>query len=316
MATKSETSQASPRRTLPGELKEPRKKGKGNNSHALRRVIVGATVGTISAVGAIAARQHHIETKQPLSPAGITRDIQAIPGQVADWLNPKIEVPLTFDPNASENIVKAGVNAQPATPEQIQEFLNQTPPVFEEPKAGGFTPTIQMLLPVNLDDAKEVKIVKTYLENKGETAYYFSGNIISITGENIPFYIPLLPGAKKVGVKAEANAFGINSIDFLYYFNDGKIRGAVLNLGDRNFTPTDILKGIPQYNANVLKTKEKKDAVPTQEFDLSQNPLIDLFHVNGTAEMGFGVGNGNDSFNLSSSFATENGKALYLSPSK
>lgn len=106
-------------RPKPKKEKDTRK-----SPHTLRKIILG-TASAILVPSAVAAGQHHIENEVPLSPAGITQDILAIPGQVAGWFNSESEVPEVptspiFDPNAKNVTIEIGVNTSVVSQEALK----------------------------------------------------------------------------------------------------------------------------------------------------------------------------------------------------
>src|SRR3989304_9686408 len=159
----------------------------------------------------------------------------------------------TFDNNAETNYIKAGNNAAPASQENVQQLLNQKPPVLTKPEVGGYAPIAKMLLPFNPENAKNVKIVKEYLQMRNSDSYYYGIENVFIQGQDVPVYIPLIEGAKNVNIKAWDYGYGIIGIDMDYSLNDGQKWRVTLNFADTNFAPTDILKNIPKYNPSTFK---------------------------------------------------------------
>ena len=228
-----------------------------------------------------------------------------------------IDVPSIYDNNAEINYIKAGVNAQTATEQQISDFLNTTPPVLEAPQPGNKNlPQIEMMLPVNPEHADSIKITKVYYVSPDdpEVTQLFCG--FDISGRNVPFSIPLIEGAKTVDAKADCHSPGnVLMVDLRYHLNDGQVLIASMTFSDNRFSPTDILKNIPEYDANVQgNTFWLPDSV-YQTFDLSKNPDLVLRHTSGKSEISLLTTKGDwtlaNQFFLNNIFATDNNKALY-----
>lgn len=301
-----------------------------------RRALIVRLAKILLAAAAIAgpATHHQINYESELNLPAVGRDISSVPGfywdlgkdTIADLLDKIQTVPETFDKNAIEQTVKAGPNgnAKAATEQQIQEFLNQVPPVFEEPKVGGYAPEIKMFLPVDLTDGSSIKIVNQLRNTKGgynggyfsspdshhSDFYSFSEPHIYIKEGGL-FSLPLIAGAKTVELKVSANQYRISDIEIVYTLNDGQKLKGYLALWDNKYIPTDIFNSIPRYNPNVVKTATERDAIPGQEFDLTQNPIIPLFRASGgTTHVTLIFGN--DQSGLSPTFEVDEGKVLYL----
>lgn len=281
------------------------------------------------------AIQHHIQEGEPLSPSGIMADVKGILPTAEKnidslagmaGLNIHLEPEVApYNPDSTKaQTIKAGTdgNARPATPEEIENLLNQTPPAYgERPKHGEQAPKIKMILPVNPEDAKRVNIRISPPRNAKE--YQFNFLYMQIRGDDVPFYLPLMEGAKKADVKTVMYSWGgISGIELRYYLADGKQIAFRINFADLNFTPTPILESTPQYNPNIVKTHSEVEALPAKEFYLNPNSRIDLFHSKGTTNLVIMVSSINatsygDSFALSPSLETSaEGVPLYLpSPS-
>jgi len=220
-----------------------------------------------------------------------------------------ITVSANYDPTAEVNFIKAGVNAVPATPEEIKNFLNQTPPVLERPKAGENAPTIRIIIPFSPENAKAVTIRNEFVERNSNFV-----PIVKVNGENIPFYIPLIEGAEKVDVKTSVNGNTIVGIDFLYYLNNGQtIRMWIGGFTSKNFIPKDTLKDVPAYDYSRLgNTVPNPDILPAKEFILNNDSLIRLFDISGPAELGLNFDSSNVG-GLTPLFLTRDGKVLYSS---
>ncbi len=224
-------------------------------------------------------------------------------------------VPPTFDNNAVEQIVKAGPNgnAQRATPEQIQKFLQETPPVLEKPKVGEHASKIKMLFPVDLENAKNVKIINSIVDTKGgnssSTNYYYFQEPNLYLSEGDLFNLPLIKGARTVDVKVSTNKYRMVDIVFSYHLNDGQTVKTRLALWGNNLPiSTDILTNIPKYSPSGNSVLD--DVTPTQKFDLTENSSIPLFRASGPTRITLILQN--DQFGLGGSFETDNnGKLLH-----
>lgn len=250
-----------------------------------RLAIVLGSVAITGGVGLSA--QHHIEAQEELSLPGIGRDIGAIP-QTAEKdyhlalraLGLEIVVPSVFDNNlwGKQQGLVNGTNARPATKEEIQKLLEQNL-VFENPKPAPHPlrdpverkayweslPTVSIPMPVDLRKAQRVDVTKV----NGDNSVYFD---FIITGDDVPFYIPLPPGVKNVEARTKDKG-----ILFTYFLNNGRtITGRVL-LGRGNFSYTGA-KDIPI-------TPDIRNAEPKKDFDLTQNPFVDIFHTSGPSKI-------------------------------
>jgi len=233
-------------------------------------------------------------------------------------IHQKIDVPSIYDNNAEINYIKAGINVQPATEQQVSDFLNATPPALEAPKPGDKNlPQIRMMLPLNPENADSIKITKaTYVspDDPGDTTQLYCG--FEISGQNIPFSIPLIEGAKTVDAKANCHSpENVLMVDLRYHLNDGQVLIAQMTFSDSNFTPTDILRNIPEYDTKIQgSTFWLPDSV-YQTFDLSKNPDLVLRHTSGKSEIVFSTTKGDmtlaSDFFLNNIFATDNNKGLY-----
>jgi hypothetical protein len=216
-----------------------------------------------------------------------------------------------YDNNAEINNIKAGVNARPATQEEIKNFLNSTSPILEQPKPGENAPTIRVMMPFNPENATSATIKNNPVENL-QMKVKFTELMTNIEGNNVPIPIPLIEGAGKVDLKIQIRT-GTPAIDFRYYLNDGRLIRAHLYFYDNNYVPTNLFKEIPAYNYAKLKlTPDQVDALPAKEFNLNDNSIIELFRTSGSIKFVFEVGSEGIG-GLSPVLPTENGEALYLS---
>jgi hypothetical protein len=227
------------------------------------------------------------------------------------------EVSPIFDPNAKVNIVKTGVNAIPATPEQIKEFIDRTPPTYETPKAGGSAPGIQMLIPINPETAKNFKIIQDSVDTKGrnEPSYYYfdQSNLYIEKGAQVA--LPLIAGAKTAELKAIAYSNqSIRIIEAIYTLEDGRKIKGTLSLWGTNYNYGDILNSVPKFDPNIVKSLAERDAIQGEKFNLSENPHIPLLAASGPARITLTYSE--EDLALSPTFAIDNGKALYTLPSK
>jgi len=259
---------------------------------------------------------------------GIHRIIN-VPG-----IHQHIEVLSTFDNNPPMNtiknhdtgeiyyesnpiIIKAGVNAVPATQEDITNFQNQTPPIYEETPNGAHDPYINVIFPIDPENAESVQLIKSIVEDTHgnvDYPYHIIDNWeISIKGDGM-LTIPLIEGARKVTAKvAVVSAINpqIDRMFLTYQLNDGREVEGILYFDYKNFIPTDILKSIPTYVPSGDSSID--DINPVEEFDLSQNPSIPLLHYSGSTYLGISLGTGQAGGGLSPVFETKNGKLLYSS---
>lgn len=220
-----------------------------------------------------------------------------------------------FGSNAGTQIVKTGPdgNAKAATPEQIQDFLNQTPPVFEKPKVGEQAPKVEILIPVNLENTSSIKIVQNHVDTKGGNEasmnYYYFDQTNFYLEKDSPFALPLVPGTKTVELKIEANQYRISDIVAIYTLNDGQTIKGNLALWGNNYIPTDTLKSIPRYDPNIVTSPSAREAIAGKKFDLKNNPHILLFKASDPARITFTLQNEQSA--LSPTPKTDEGKALY-----
>jgi hypothetical protein len=237
-----------------------------------------------------------------------SRGIINVPG-----IHQKIDVPSIYDNNAEINYIKAGVNVQPATGQQISDFLNAAPPVIEASAPGDKNiPQIEMMDPVIPQGSETIKITKS-IYSLPENPEIVQSNVgFNLNkGDNLP--VPLIEGAKtvdaKVALLATGNTFGI---DLRYHLNDGQVLTASLIFADRNFAPTDVFKNLPQYDTRFWKGFAWTPDSVYQTFDLSQNPDFSLLKASGKSSITFLIRKGDDidSFDINPIFTTDNGKAL------
>ena len=214
-------------------------------------------------------------------------------------------------------IIKAGVNAVPATQEDITDLQNQTPPIYQPTPDGEHNPYISIIFSVDITNAESVQIIKsTFDTNRGNHNFpYFYADEwqISIKGNGI-LPLPLVEGAKKVTtsvVMDSANKSQISHIDLTYQLNDGREIKGFLNFESKNYIPTDVLNSIPSYVPSEDSNMDDLNLV--KKFDLSQNPYIPLIQFSGSTSVGFSVGTGEVGGGLSPIFETKNGKLLYSS---
>lgn len=283
------------------------------------------TILAAAAIGAGLGAQHHVEYSEPLSPEGIAQDIGAIPltaqqdiDRLARYFGWNIHLEPKTPPLDNGQIkpqhIKAGPegNAEAATKEQIQTFVNKTTPLLEKPTNEKAAPIVNILLPLNPENTRDVVVSKDALTQGLRHNIYKK---IQIIGTDVPFYIPIVEGAEKVAVKTAFNASGIRDIYLRYHLKNGQEIDMDVALGDNNFIPTNTMTNIPTYNPSVLKTQTERDTVPTKEFDLSQNPRVDLFHVLGSSLVSIS-GSWSGNIGVDISIATDGGKVQYISSVK
>lgn len=248
---------------------------------------------------------------------------------VYDQLNK--EVPVVYEYYDPKSFKPQVVDTTRATPEQIREFMNRRLPSFERPASGKNAPSIEITAPFDARAAKSITVTKIYSPNErmpDPDRYYSINNIISILGEDVPFYLPLLEGASKVDVKRRLGGkSSMGTFILRYHLNDGRfITGYIIpnsvEDGDwEKFKPTDNAKNLPAFDPSITKNTPQ-DSMPTIQFDLSQRPVIDLFHVSGSVTVALDFYNettsaGQDKyFSLDTSFKANDGKLLSTTPPK
>jgi hypothetical protein len=227
-------------------------------------------------------------------------------------IHQKIDVPSIYDNNAEINYIKAGVNVQPATGQQISDFLNATPPVIEASAPGDKNiPQIEMMDPVIPQGSETIKITKS-IYSLPENPEIVQSNTGYSLNKGDTFPIPLIEGAKTVDAKAMLLAPGnVGAILLRYHLNDGQILMASIGFADRNFVSTDIFKNLPQYTPNGLDSAWTTNSI-YQTFDLSQNRDLSLLQATGKSSIVLALTKGDaaDSFDINPILTTENGKAL------
>ncbi len=289
-------------RTVPEALKDPKKKPliqKLGENLAVRVALAGTALAGAGVVAYETIPQFQEAVHKTIGLGN--GEVQILP------YNPTSSKPqeIQTGPNG---------NARPITPEEIQTFINRVPPVFEETKSGEQAPKIKVVLSVDPEQAKQVRVTKSAQNTlNGSESYYYDNLHIQIQGDNAPFSIPLIEGAKKVYVKTFINAGGISYIELSYHFNNGQIKHAWISFGDYNFTPTDVTNDIPTYKPKDLNglSFEARNALPAKEFDLEKNPSVGLFYPKGTTDFAF-ILNVIDPYTLSPSLDTAGGDVLYL----
>lgn len=241
------------------------------------------------------------------------------------------DIPVVYDYYDPKSFKPQVVDTVQATPDQIKEFMNRRLPNFERPASGKNAPSIEITAPFDARTAKSITVTKVYSPNErmpDPDRYYSLYNLISIKGDDVPIYLPLLEGANKVDVKRRLGGkASMGTIVLRYHLNDGRILTGYIvpnSVEDGNwerFKPTDTVNNLPAYDPNILKNAPE-ETTPTMSFDLNQNPLIDLFHVSGSVTVALDFYNGSPIsgqdkyFSLNTSFKADNGKLLTPPPAK
>jgi hypothetical protein len=243
-----------------------------------------------------------------------SRGIINIPG-----IHQKIDVPPTYDNNAEINYIKAGVNVQPATAQQISDFLNAAPPVIEASAPGDKNiPQIEIMDPVIPQGNETIKITKS-IYSLPENPEIVQSNTGYSLNKGDPFHIPLIEGTKTIDAKVALLAPGnVSGIDLRYHLNDGQILTASISFVDRNYVPKDVFKNLPQYDTRFWKGFAWTSDSVYQTFDLSQNPDLTLMQASGKLDIVFFMTKGDsaDPISINPIFATDNGKALSSTSTK
>lgn len=267
------------------------------------------------------ATQHHIEHSEPISPAGITNDIKGIvPTAQKDIdalfntnLAPKKAVSAFDNNNLKSQHIAAGPygNAEAATDQQIQDFINKTTPILKKSNPGEAAPVFNILLPLNPANATDIVVNKEILDQGLRHNIYQN---IETKGKNVPFYLPLVEGSNRVTARVVTNMAGISDIQLHYHLNNGQEIDVDLAFGNGFFAPTEIMKSIPTYDTRTINTQKDIAAVPTKEFDLSQNPHVVLFQTTGPLNASISSSaawNGN--MDLNPNIATNGTKVQFIS---
>jgi hypothetical protein len=236
-------------------------------------------------------------------------------------IHQKIDVPSIYDNNAEVNYIKAGVNVQPATEQQISDFLNATPPVIEASAPGDKNiPQIEIMDPVIPQGNETIKITKSiYSLPENPKAIQSNLGFNLNKGDNFP--VPLFRGVKTVDMETELLAPGVvGGIDLRYHLNDGQIFTATISFVDNNYISTDVFKNLPQYDTRFWKGPAWAPGSVYQTFDLNQNPDLNLLKATGKSTIVFFIESGNlsntDKFFINPVFTTDNGKALSSASAK
>lgn len=269
----------------------------------------GLATLTLGGIGAHAAL-----TAYDTNPA-IQRAVDRVLGKVGIDL----EVPVKpFDPNLKEQVIRGGPdgNAKAATPQQIKEFLEATPPILEKPKSGERAPRIDMILPVDLADGSSVKIVNEIDDTRGGNesyaGYYYSFERPNLyINEGGIFNLPLIKGAKTVEARMQINGIGVKVIEFTYTLHDERKIRADLTLVNDKAIPTDALNSIPTYDPSVFRSLSAREAIPARVFDLTQDSIVPLFRTTEPTRVSFLIRNSESA--LGASLQTDqNGEPMYV----
>ncbi|MBI2049595.1 hypothetical protein HYT32_01695 [Candidatus Roizmanbacteria bacterium] len=287
------TAIAEPPVRVPVELPTEPKKGAGRFGRLIVKFGTAIILTGGTALSGTAAYNHHTQEGELINLSGIKRDIAAIPREIEDLWNTIFDPSaiaqenaksLIFDNEEIEQKVKTGPNgnAEAITDAQTKEFLKQKPAVVEIPSLEEPTARIQVLMPVDPENAN-VRIVKFYYHNGYHSHEFY------LNGDNTPFYMPLIEGAEKVEAKRWFNRWKgkeiTTNIDLIYRLNNGQIIGAFISFWDQNFIPTEAMENLPSYDNESITNNTPRDTFPAQSFDLTQNSNIDLLDVSGSTKI-------------------------------
>lgn len=246
---------------------------------------------------------------------------------VYDQLNK--DTPIVYDYYDPKSFKPQVVDTTQATPEQIREFMDRRLPEFKNPDSGKNAPSIEILAPFDARISKTITVTKRYSVNErmpDPDRYYSFSTEISISGEDVPFYLPLIEGANKVDAKRRLEAH-TSTIVLRYHLNDGRfLTGYITSLGVEGgdwekFKLTETAKNLPAFDTSITKNTPQ-DSMPTIQFDLTQRPTIDLIHSSGSVIFSLIFYNESPSsgptkyFPLNASFKANDGKLLSTTPPK
>lgn len=231
----------------------------------------------------------------------IMEDVSSIPQEgwnmaapavedIARLLGKKEAIPSVFDDRADKQVVKAGVNAVPATPEQIQSIVNEPLPTLEKTTT---STNIFMIFPKRLDKGDINYISNLYRNFKP------SPEIPDLIGKSIPFNkgeeipIPIIKGVKQVEVFQ--NKLDINGkstfLGLLLLYHGSDQNSYTLNIGvsySNAFTLLDAVKDAPIADPRIELVKQKG-------LSLSLDKPIPAARVNFDVPVSFSTGAFSDS---------------------